>query len=160
MKLRKGTIHKAINPDSGRVISVKGAKEKAWAATSRYVRVLEPNCITCPDRTTEAGHYRHNTDKTNKKLGGNALWYDLRNIHGQCGTCNRYYSGRLDVYGLKLQAKYGMGILQELDRLYQLERKWTIPELLALEKERDAMTQKLLRDGSRYSPDLPEYEIT
>lgn len=132
MKLRAGTIHKAINPESGRVISVKGAKEKAWTAFARFIRSRDPYCITCGARTTEAGHFLHTTDKTNKQLGGNELWYDEQNVHGQCGICNRHHSGRRDVYAIKLEERYGPGILQELYLKFRTVKKWTIPELLEL----------------------------
>lgn len=139
-KLRAGTIHKAINPDTGRVISTKTAKTMAWTALSRYVRKLEPICVTCGGYTSDAGHYIHNSDKPNKQLGGNALWYDIRNIHGQCSKCNRHYSGRLDVYAEYLEDLYGFGIIQELRELYQTPRKWTIQEFLAV---RDIYEHKL-----------------
>lgn len=133
VKVRKGTIHKAVNPSSGRIISVEGAKKKAWDALAKYVRTIEPSCITCGGRTTEAGHYLHNSDKKNKQLGGNLLWYEIRNIHGQCGTCNRWKSGAGAIYGAKLEARYGEGIITELYRLFNAPKKWTIPELLEIE---------------------------
>ncbi len=130
--LRAGTIHRAVNPATGRVVSVKTAKKKAWEALARYVRTIEPACCTCGAPTTEAGHYQHNSDKQNKQLGGNELWYEIRNIHGQCGTCNRWKSGNLAPYALFMEEKYGAGIIQELNRLYRTPRKWTIPEILAV----------------------------
>ena len=132
--LRAGTIHKAINPATGRIISVKTAKKKAWTAIARYVRKLEPICCTCPNPTTEAGHYQHNSDKENKQLGGNELWYYEKNIHGQCGTCNRWKSGNLAPYSLFMEEKYGHGILQEIRDLYHTPRKWTIGEILFIEE--------------------------
>lgn len=131
--LRKGTIHRAVNPSSGRIISVQGAKKKAWSALAKYVRTIEPYCITCNNPTTEAGHYLHNSDKENKQLGGNLLWYDIRNIHGQCGVCNRHHSGRGAVYGAKLEERYGPGIITELWKLFNAAKKWSIPELLEIE---------------------------
>ncbi|MHB1086431.1 MAG: recombination protein NinG, partial [Minisyncoccota bacterium] len=83
--------------------------------------------------TTEAGHYQHNSDKKNKQLGGNELWYYLKNIHGQCPTCNRWKSGNLSVYSLFMEEKYGHGILQEIRTLYHTPKKWTIQELLEVE---------------------------
>lgn len=133
--LRAGTIHRGLNPSTGRVVSVKGAKQKAWNALARYVRKMEPRCCTCGDATTEAGHFIHNTDKTNKQLGGNMLWYDSRNIHGQCGVCNRWRSGNLAPYAEFLEEKYGHGILQDLRKLYNTPKKWSIAELLEIEKK-------------------------
>ena len=110
--------------------NVLTAKTKAWKALSRYVRSIEKHCCTCGAPATEAGHYKHNSDKPNKQLGGNALWYDIRNIHGQCGRCNRWMSGNLSAYALFMEEKYGTGILQELQKLYYQTRKWTVVEIL------------------------------
>lgn len=132
MKLRAGTIHKAINPKTGRVISVKGAKEKAWKAFARFVRSRDPRCITCGAQTTEAGHFLHNSDKTNKKLGGNELWYSEENVNGQCGVCNRHHSGRGAIYGVRLTEIYGSEILPSLYLKFRTGKKWTIPELLSI----------------------------
>jgi hypothetical protein len=132
VKLRDGTIHKAINPSTGRILSVKGAKLKAWSALARYVRKTEPRCCTCGAPTTEAGHFIHDSDKENKQLGGNELWYDIRNIHGQCGICNRWKSGNGVLYSEYMEKRYGFGITQELRTLYNTPRKWTIPEILAV----------------------------
>lgn len=145
-KLRKGTIHKAINPLTGRVIAVSGAKQKAWEAIARYVRTIEPRCCTCGAPTTEAGHFLHNSDKENKQLGGNALWYDIRNIHGQCGRCNRYRSGNLAHYGYFLDEKYGEGTRQELRRLFNTPRKWTIPEILGVAEKYTKALQDLTKN--------------
>lgn len=133
--LRAGTIHRAVNPATGKILGVKGAKERAWKALSRYVRSVEPRCCTCGEPTTEAGHYFHNSDKGNKQLGGNELWYDIRNIHGQCSTCNRWKSGNLAAYTMYLEDRYGPGIVQELNRLFRTPKKWTIPEILVIEEK-------------------------
>lgn len=112
-----------------RKISIKGLKGKVWHAISLHVRKRDPYCVTCYAKTTEAGHFIHNTDKPTQSLGGNMLWYDLRNINGQCATCNRWKSGRLDRYAEYLESKYGHGILQELRKLYITPKKWTRQEL-------------------------------
>lgn len=110
-----------------------GAKKKAWQAFARYIRSRDPFCVTCGAPTTEAGHYKHTTDKgTTKTLGGNELWFDERNVNGQCGVCNRWHSGRLDAYALYLEKTYGPGILQELQRKFNIPRKWTMDEMLAI----------------------------
>lgn len=118
------------------------AKERAWNALSRYARARDKICVTCKTNTAmQGGHYRHNSDKANKQLGGNALWYDERNINGQCSHCNLYKSGRLDEYSLYLESRYGQGILQELERLFRIPKKWTIEELtLVAEKYESKIT--------------------
>lgn len=134
-RIRKGTLYKAINPLTGRIVSVKTAKGKAWKAFARFIRARDPYCITCGDRTTEAGHFLHNSDKENKQLGGNLAWYDERNVNGQCGVCNRHNGGRGPIYSLRLEEKYGHGILQELYTKFRTEKKWTMEEVLAVESE-------------------------
>lgn len=116
----------------GRTISVKGAKLKAWTAFAKYIRQRDPYCITCGNPTTEAGHYKHNTDKANNKLGGNELWYSEQNVHGQDAYCNRWRNGAPNEYALFLEKKYGHGILQELDKKFRTARKYTVEELLAI----------------------------
>lgn len=124
------------------LLTVKGAKKKAWKALARYVRALEPFCITCGGKTTEAGHFLHNTDKENQQLGGNALWYEIRNIHGQCGACNRWHSGRGAEYSHYLVERYGDGIIKELYTLFRTPRKWKIEEVLEIEVRYDKLFYK------------------
>lgn len=134
-KLRADATKRYLNPATGRIIGVEGAKKRAWDALARYVRHIEPVCCTCGAQTTEAGHWLHNTDKENQKLGGNELWYEIRNIHGQCGKCNRHKSSNPVKYALFMEEKYGMGIIQELYKLYRTPKKFSIPELLEIERK-------------------------
>lgn len=113
----------------GRPLTPKGAKEKAWKAFARFIRERDPYCITCGATTTEAGHFLHTHEYGSKTLGGNILWFDERNVHGQCGTCNRWHSGKRDVYAIKLESLYGHGILQDLYEKYRTPKKWTFEEL-------------------------------
>ena len=133
--LRADCVSRAINPSTGRVVSVLGAKKLAWTAFAAFIRKRDPSCITCGKKTTEAGHFRHTTDKANKQLGGNLIWYNEKNVHGQCSVCNQHHSGRLDVYAHQLEEKYGYGILRELQLLYMTPKKWTISELLDVAKK-------------------------
>ena len=59
----------------------------------------------------DAGHY------IPKSVGGSALYFHEKNVHPQCTGCNRFRHGHLTQYALRLQQKYGPGILQELDKL-------------------------------------------
>lgn len=145
MKLRKGTIHKAINPETGRVLSVKGAKTKAWTAFARFIRARDPRCVSCGAPTTEAGHYFPNSDKPSQQLGGNELWYHEQNVNGQCGTCNRWMSGNLSAYAVYLIEKYGSLLIPRMNVLYRTPKKWTIEELLAIEAKYTSLYEQLVR---------------
>lgn len=128
---------------------VKTLKTKAWQALSKYVRLLEPRCYTCGAVGTQAGHFRHNTDKPSKQLGGNALWYDIRNIHNQCSGCNLFKSGNLTIYAERLEEQYGFGIIQELMNLWNTPKKWTESELETMaEKFEYLYGQYLLKTGN------------
>lgn len=106
---------------------------RLWTLVSLYVRKRDKyKCVTCEATgiSMDCGHYRHNGER-NMSLGGNALWYDLRNLNCQCSfNCNKNLSGNLTNYAIFLEKKYGTGILQELDRLYRTYKMWTREELL------------------------------
>lgn len=111
---------------------IRALKKRAWRAISVYIRQRDPWCVTCGQNATrDCGHYRHNSER-NQELGGNALWYDERNLNGQCVSCNKWHSGALDRYAIYLQAKHGYGILEEIQRLYTTPKKWTVEEIQAL----------------------------
>lgn len=111
---------------------VKTLKRKAWEAFARYVRRIHPICVTCKKRAThDAGHFLRNSER-NQNLGGNALWYDLRNFGGQCTTCNSYNGGEQAAFTIYVEEKYGFGIVQELNTLLNTPKKWTVEELKAL----------------------------
>jgi hypothetical protein len=114
--------------------SILAQKTKTWQALSRYVRSLSPYCYTCNGQASQAGHFIHNGDKPNKNLGGNALWYDLRNIRPQCSACNLYKSGNLTKYAERLVEEQGAGILKELHSLHRTPKKWTLQELKELQE--------------------------
>ena len=122
-------------PSYKRGMEVKRAKKRAWQAISRHIRARDKVCVTCNNPTSQTGHYIHNGDKENKNLGGNKLWYDVRNLNGQCSACNLYKSGAPREYAIYLEKKYGHGILQELRTLHQTPKKWTLEEIQATEKK-------------------------
>jgi hypothetical protein len=136
---------RAIKAPKGtkRLESVKSLKKRAWTLISLYVRKRDGyRCVTCgaTEVGMDCGHYRHNTERSSS-LGGNALWYDLRNLNCQCGfRCNKMLSGNLDQYALFLTRKYGPQILEEIQTLYRTPKHWTREEILDLIKD---LNQKL-----------------
>ena len=114
----------------------KTLKRKVWQAISRYIRQRDPLCVSCLAEgkhvpTAHCGHYQYNTER-NQQLGGNALWYDERNLNGQCAGCNLFKSGNLSSYTLFMVDKFGPDILTEIRRLYLTSKKWSVQELEAL----------------------------
>ena len=111
--------------------------DKAWKLMSEYVRRRDKGiCFTCFKkddwRNMDAGHFKHNR-----------LDYDPRNINAQCTGCNRFRDGKLDIYALRLEEKYGHGIIQELDYLSRQVQKYTIIEVEAIITALSELVSKL-----------------
>ena len=114
-------------------------KKKIWEMFSKFIRLRDANdkgycrCITCDkvsqwNRGMDAGHYVHG-----KHPG---TWLNVKNVHAQCVHCNKYNSGMRDKYALALEAKYGMGILQEIEKdRNEAKETWTRPMLYEKYKE-------------------------
>ena len=79
----------------------------AWRLMSEWVRRKDANpdgfneCYTCDTplhyKQLQAGHFKHGR-----------LDFDERNLKPQCAQCNKYYSGRLDVYAERLIKDNGL----------------------------------------------------
>lgn len=79
-------------------------KTNAWDTFSKYVRLRDKKCFTCPGLAEQAGHFYHN-----------CLDFDEENIHGQCKRCNHFLSGNLAVYSHNLLQLIGK---KKFDALY------------------------------------------
>ena len=115
-RLNKAKPKKKVNKES-----MKYLRDTAWKLFSKVVREEEHYiCFTCGKNLQDdkskchAGHY-----VPRGKVS--ALRYDRKNVHAQCINCNMYLSGNLSVYAIKLEEKYGFGILQEFDKIREEE---------------------------------------
>jgi hypothetical protein len=100
----------------------------AWKLMSEWIRRKDANldgfveCYTCGCwkhwKEMNAGHFKH--DKRD---------FDERNVKCQCVTCNKYYSGRLDVYLMKLIEENGLEWVRKLIRDCWDKPGYTILEL-------------------------------
>jgi hypothetical protein len=114
-QVKKKTKKKISQP------SMKTLRDTAWRLFSKIVRIEEKYiCYTCGKNlqndtsNCHAGHYVPR-GKVSK------LRYERKNVHAQCVNCNKYMSGNLSVYAVKLEGQYGMGILQEFDTIRKEE---------------------------------------
>lgn len=137
-KKKRKPINKVRKP---KLPSINALAKTAWRLMSKYVRLRDKGiCFTCgklvskEDRGSyQAGHFKHAPKKS-------VVSYDERNINGQCHSCNYYKSGNLAEYALRLEDKYGLGVIQELeqkkkrcDGMSILERKlWFIDKIKEL----------------------------
>lgn len=97
-----------------RKLTTSQQKKKLWKIFSQFIRLRDrATCITCGKigefGEMHAGHY------VPASVGGLALYFHEKNVHCQCPGCNLFRHGNLSVYALKLQKKYGDGILRELE---------------------------------------------
>lgn len=119
----------------------QSAKQKSWAAFSKYIRLRDAvmttgttthaRCITCgkvyPIKEMDAGHW----------IPRNRLstFMDERNVHAQCRGDNRFGGGRTVEYQLALIALYGSDILERLTRQAQTSTKIRESDWRDMEKE-------------------------
>lgn len=110
-------------------LSVAYYVKKLDIVFSRFIRQRDGGrCFTCPYQNDwkklQNGHFCPRQHMATR--------FDERNNNAQCFACNMFYGGRPDAYALRLQEKYGPGIVKELHDLARTEKHWSIPELQAL----------------------------
>ena len=123
-------------------------RKEAWVWFSRLVRAEEGYiCFTCGKNLNDnksAAHAGHYVPQSK----GNALRFDRRNVHCQCNTCNTFKAGNLYEYAVRLQKKYGMGILQELDAIKNQTKKFTREELTGMIAEYKERLARLAEESA------------
>ena len=95
-------------------------KARLWRLVSEYVRKSACNhegyirCVTCKKMKEysqiDAGHFL-------PKKKGSAVYFDLRNIHAQCTSCNRFQHGNIHAYYDFMLEKYGLEVIEELKEI-------------------------------------------
>lgn len=110
--------------------SLPALKKSTQTIVNKYVRMRDANdgCISCCGGVDDAGHYW--------SMGANGgLRYNLDNLNGQCTSCNRFKSGNLLEYRLKLVEKIGIKRVKWLDAHRHDIHKWTRDELMEIQRE-------------------------
>ena len=130
-----------------------GKKDKAWKACSKYIRLRDSiewsrannfditgtqpklllcKCVTCNTIKSwprlDAGHFIPRGSR-----GQSGVYFDERNIHAQCGSCNAYQQGNTLVYLEFMQAKYGQPVVDELRALDLMVKSYSAYELMKYE---------------------------
>jgi hypothetical protein len=91
--------------------------KKAQSSVNAYVRIRDKErpCISCGNYITnkiggniDAGHYR-------SRGAAGHLRFNLFNIHAQCVKCNRYDSGNVVDYRIRLIDKIGVFRVERLE---------------------------------------------
>lgn len=81
---------------------------------SKYIRQRDDGqCFTCPKKddpkNMQCGHF-----VPRQYL---SVRYDERNCNCQCYACNMLYGGQGATYAIRLAAKYGQEVVEELESL-------------------------------------------
>jgi len=125
IKIRKVPIDKNIS----------WYKKTLWRWFSRYIRLRDSNekgicaCITCGrehkwnDGLLDAGHFE-------AKNKGNSIYFDEQDVNGQCRYCNKWLSGNLAVYRVKIDEKWGAGTADRLAIKARETKSFTEKELI------------------------------
>lgn len=114
--------------------TVSKLKKKLDAIFSKYIRKRDNyTCFTCGIKKVEGERGMQNGHFIPRQY--NNTRYDERNCNAQCYACNMLYGGQPDIYALRLQEKYGEGILKELNATRNKVKQWTVPELEKLIEE-------------------------
>ncbi len=106
----------------------KKLKDKLWELTSGYVRrsradhVGYVSCVTCGMtkhwKEMQAGHFI-------PQAQGDAVRFDLRNIHPQCHRCNINLGGNGAEYYPFMLSEYGQEVIDELRKKSRTTVKFT-----------------------------------
>lgn len=104
--------------------SLTNLKKELRKVTHAIVRHGATKCYTCGEKNKPlyAGHWQ--TDGAHS-----ATRYDLDNIRPQCDQCNRWQSGNLAEYTIKLQKELGPARFEALYQRSKQIHKWTRDEL-------------------------------
>ena len=98
--------------------------KKAWDLHSKVVRMkAKGQCYTCPDKRDwklqNAGHFKHK----------DCLDFDPIAIQCQCVRCNKWLSGNLGEFAIRLVKEYGMMTVDEIRFRANQIKKFTREEL-------------------------------
>jgi len=113
-------------------------KKRLWGLVSKFVRMDASDvngfckCVTCHTvkhyKEMQAGHFI-------PQAQGNAVKWDLRNIHPQCYRCNINLGGNGAEYYPYMVDQYGIDTVDELRRLSHTTVKFTVNDLLEMEND-------------------------
>lgn len=78
-----------------------------------------------------------------------SLLFDIRGVHPQCRRCNRFLQGAWVEYEQWMRKKYGQRVIDELKAKKSQVKKYSIAELLALDKYWKDKLRELDNDAKR-----------
>jgi hypothetical protein len=109
-------------------------------------KLLLVKCCSCPTIGTwyykmQGGHFIPRGSK-----GQSGIYFDERNVHAQCGTCNGHRQGNALPYLDFMVAKYGQPVVDELRLLDAQVKSYGSVELMGYEMMYKQMYSELLKE--------------
>ena len=124
---------KTANQNLANYILLRDAIEDNIDPSFTYVR-----CRTCGrmlQRISKKSHAGHFVPKG--MGGGSGVYYDERNVHTQCSTCNDTLEGnRTEYWPFMLKEYDGQEVIDELRRKHHLPRPHSIDEYGTMYREK------------------------
>jgi NinG protein len=118
-------------------VKLGNAKKKAWSALSKAVRYAHAydgdncSCVTCGQtkhwKEQQAGHFI-------PKAQGNAIYFEICNVHPQCYRCNINLGGNGAEYYPYMLKTYGQGMIDRLKEKQQTIVKFKTYDYEDIEK--------------------------
>ena len=132
----KKTVKKAVRAEKKLAVEKLKTRsdytKEAQVAFNAYVRERDNGrqCISCDTYLNQTGALGGSYDCGHYRSVGSAphLRFNLNNAHGQCKKCNKYKSGNVADYRVKLLRKIGGARLEALE-CDQMPRKYTVSDL-------------------------------
>lgn len=117
-------------------ISISKLKKKLDRLFSAFIRHRDYllGCISCGAKNVpwdewQAGHFH------DRAVSYASLYFDERNVNGQCKNCNEFRGGNKDGYVSGLIVRYGPEIIPELAAKKNAREQWGIFEYEAAIKK-------------------------
>lgn len=133
--------------------NLSACKKAAWDALSKCVRYSHASdgmfaaCVTCGEasawRDLDAGHFI-------AKNASNAVYFDVRNVHPQCTTCNFFKHGNLAEFYPYMLREYGGGVIEQIKEKRHMHMQWKTGDYEEMEqhyKSEFGRMQKLRAQG-------------
>jgi len=151
--MKRSPIVRHNKKKGGKKSPLKLAKDKAWTAFSKYIRLRDSLrttgtidrciCVTCGREfpsfgkgCIHAGHW----------LGGRhgLNLFSEQGCHAQCMGCNMIGAGQQVKYTAFMLEHYGHEVMDRIVRTANTPYKWTVDELEEIERKYTAMTEQLV----------------
>lgn len=139
------------------------AKDAAWDAFSRYIRIRDSLlttgtteyciCVTCRERGDESWKESKHIQAGHAVGGrGNAVLFHEEIVNGQCDFCNAKapygLGGDYGNYAIYLVRTYGFEHAEALQRLKGTDKPYKLHDFIRIEQEYKDKTKGLLHEGN------------